>query len=436
MTVPRSAILLEAGGRTYERHGVAVRRLVPVYRGGEDWGEVFTRADAGTIASYVDREGYLRRALANVQRLTYEDLDGDGVREAACVALEAQRDNLITEPENFGAWSTSGGIIKTGGQADPLGGTAAYLLDDPDVAQLSNTALAFTATGDGEKALSLFVRQGSSARSETSLWDQTATTHRHRIAITWSGGVPVLATVTGSGTRYPVSRRGGSWWRIGWSATGVVAANDNRVFIYPAATAGAAADTGTLYAFGAQAEDATFPSSYMKRAGAVVGRAPDTWTLSWPRPPEALTIYAHFVELAQPTWVTISGSPRILQLGASGDTDPRLAVYKDVATDSYTILYDGGTLTGTSPVDLNPVRGDRIELCATLATNGAVAMSGRKNGGTIVAGTPSGANTLGAAWSAQLLSIGCLGATRYADVHLRSLIIASGVYTLPEMAEL
>lgn len=74
MSIPRpSEILVRAGGRTLQRFGVLAigggsRRTL------EEITEVFARADATKCATYLDRDGTMRMASANVPRIHYTGL--------------------------------------------------------------------------------------------------------------------------------------------------------------------------------------------------------------------------------------------------------------------------------------------------------------------------------------------------------------------------
>src|SRR6266550_688182 len=109
--------------------------------------------------------------------------------------LVNQSPQLVTDPENFGNWTINGGITRTGGQADPFGGTAAYLLDSTTPLDTDRIQQTVAFTGNGTKAVSCFLRAGTSTLSAISIFNGTV--HRHLTNITWSGGVPTLSTPGG-----------------------------------------------------------------------------------------------------------------------------------------------------------------------------------------------------------------------------------------------
>lgn len=170
--------------------------------------------------------------------------------------LVNQPAQLVTDPENFGAWTVDGTVGRTSGQTDPFGTTGAYLLDSNAT---SGDAVheAVTYTGNATKAFSIFVKQGTSTLTRVAIW--SGATFRHRVNITWSGGVPSLATVDGSGTLYPVISFGSGWYLVQITAAGVLAADGNQFYIYVDSSGG----LGTIYIFGANTWNAATPAGYI-----------------------------------------------------------------------------------------------------------------------------------------------------------------------------
>lgn len=226
---------------------------------------------------------------------------------------------LVTQPENFAAWSVTGTPVLTAGQSDPFGTVAAYLVDDNDGAAFETIFLVVSFTGNGEKAFSLFVRQGTSASSWFRLRDTTAATDRHTIGISWSGGVPTLSTLVGAGERFPVENFGNGWWRVSGTATGIVAANNN-VFEYgPAAFT--AASTGTGFIFGANAWNDTTYGPY---------RGPTSPGPSgFPTTQEGSLLFVRGAPVSTTAWlragdlIDIVGAPVVLDVTGQVDTNTK-----------------------------------------------------------------------------------------------------------------
>jgi hypothetical protein len=305
-------VLLRVGGRTLARYGTLTQRLAPEARGGEEGKETFTRA---SVKRYRDRSGIGRKAAADVPALEWVDLDGDGVLDTPGILLEGARGQRVANPENFSLWSVTGTPILTSGQSDPFGGTSAYLIEDNDGASNETVFSAPPFVGDATKTVSLFLKQGTAAQSAMNLRDDTAgSIIRHQVLVVWTAGVPALQTVSGAGKLFTPEKWANGWYRCAFSADGVIAANTNNLYLYPAGPTGSA--TGTTYFFGVNAWDALFPSSYQGP-----GETPsvaDALTLSFGFGPMDLTALAR---VYRPHHADVTGAltwaPYICRLGSS-----------------------------------------------------------------------------------------------------------------------
>lgn len=176
--------------------------------------------------------------------------------------------NLVLQSENFGTTWT---LINTATRSAPhtSSGISLDLLGDDDAGNVEGFQQPIVFTGDAVKAISLFVKQGSSTSSVIHLVDTTAPATRLLCAITWSAGLPVVAMSTGTLEGYDTLVDG--VFRIRLVATSVTAANTNNFIIYPANTvAGDATRTGQIYAGGVQAENAAASTAYVKTTTATV----------------------------------------------------------------------------------------------------------------------------------------------------------------------
>jgi len=99
MTPPiASQILFALGGKSLTSLGTLPWRKGLQSRGGEI-AYTLTRADATTCATYIDYDSIIRIALANVARVEWADLDGDGVRETPGLLLEGSRTNTLLQSQ-------------------------------------------------------------------------------------------------------------------------------------------------------------------------------------------------------------------------------------------------------------------------------------------------------------------------------------------------
>jgi hypothetical protein len=189
--------------------------------------------------------------------------------------IEEQRTNLLTYSQEFGSWTNSGATVTANTLLSPDGTTSA-----DTIARATGTADAVyntaTFTGDGVKAVSLWIKKGTSPSTLIALLDATASVYRLWADVTWSGTTPSLAFTNGSllsSTNY-----GNGWWRLEFATTSVTAANTNRVYVYPGRTGSVNGDT--VYCWGAQAENATFATSYIPTVASTVTRSADVATMT------------------------------------------------------------------------------------------------------------------------------------------------------------
>jgi hypothetical protein len=336
-------------------------------------------------ATYRDKLGVGKTAATGIPRISWR-------ANQPHLLLEAARTQLVTDPENFGVWTVGGTPILTSGQADPFGGTAAYLINDDSAAVTESIYEPVTFTADAEKCISVFVKQGTSDDFMLGLYDNTAGAWRHEVTGTWSAGVPSLATFVGAGTRFPVEPYANGWWRVAVSATGVIAANVNRFFLAP--TRDTVGDTGTTFFYGANAWNAVFPTSYQ---GPTLGtKNADSLTFVYNELPQAQAWYLKFVELGS---YATAGTGYV----GIGDASTSGSLYFSFGGGGAYAFTHRTAADVFSAATLNPTEGDLVELLGLLYTDGSVQLLAAKNSGTVVTGTQSAANTMLPTWASTVL---------------------------------
>ena len=276
--------------------------------------------------------------------------------------------------------------------------------------------------------MSIYVKAGTSTRSQFELRDTTAAVTRHIININWASGVPTIATASGTGTLYPVEALANGWHRILISATGVVAANTNVVRLYPDTIAG----TGTVYAWGAQVEDAIVPSSYIKTEGTTVTRNADSLYFPFTAPPQAMTVYVRSVNRGLYTASTLTRYA--IQIGPENvSTDPRFVLYV-AASGTMGALYDDGTTQVLSTSGSAQVLGTIVEHLGQLSSDWKVTIARAYDGGAVAVGTQSAASGASIAWSAPRLYL--TNTTNLASVAFTHVIVAAGEQSMATMRSL
>lgn len=172
---------------------------------------------------------------------------------------------VVVNPQNQSLWTLNGTPIVTGGQADPLGGTNAYKVEDDTAAGDEGVYEDLVFTGaTGTRALRLSIRAGTSTITDWRLRDETAAATRVQLRATWTAGVPSVAVVAGSGTVSTVAGSG-SWYESTFTADSVIAANTNRLSLFGASTGNT--PVGYTYYYGVNAWNSVYSMNYRSTAG-------------------------------------------------------------------------------------------------------------------------------------------------------------------------
>lgn len=226
------------------------------YRAGDSIAQAtFARADT---ASYVAKGlGTLSTAASGKARITWISTAGStGVRNVPALLLERAQTNRVTWSEKLSTWTSVGTVAISSAQADPRGGTAAWLITDASSAELRGKTLAVTLTATSRPGVSVHLKQGTTASTAGVLFQLRATTaaaNRAKVTVTWSSGKPTATINTGSSWMAPEALRGG-WWRISLlGTTAVSTAQAHLLHIYPGGTTGVGLK-GNVYFYGAQVE--------------------------------------------------------------------------------------------------------------------------------------------------------------------------------------
>lgn len=383
----------------------------------------FTRASAG--GATVDSVGKLITPVHSQPRFTMVDLDGDGVREAPSLLLEASSTNLVAPSDGFAGWTLVNATVDSTSESDPFRTKLGSIVNASQSNGSVRKPISFT--GNGTKSISMVVKQGTAMAFGFSIHDVSASTTRHRVDVTWTGGIPVLTTQSGSGMLFPPERLADGWWRVGASVDNVVAANSHQFILY--ASAGAA---GTTLAMSAQTEDRPTPSSCVRTGSSTVARSSDALSWQFLALPQEMSIYLRFIESGG---VIQDGTTRILLHLGSGSS-PRFFVSRGSSSSVYSMTYNSMSVSAIAP-SIAPGYGDISEILCTLPASGRARMLQSVNGGPphisiATADVPMPATP----WSSPILHLNALGGsnpslTRYLDLKL-----AAGVRTLQEMREI
>lgn len=392
----------------------------------------FVRATAGGAVR--DAAGQWRTPGHSAER--WESVTLDGV-ETAGLLLEPQRTNefLRSDELDHASWTKTQVSIVANAAAGP---TKALTLDkvvESAAASVSHrVGQVMTIVAGNPVALSGVVAPGERTRAQLRA---TAGGNIIQASIDTATGV-VTTGQTGTGAVIGSGRialaDGRWWWWVSGTLDGASTAITCEVFLLDAAGATVYTGDGTsgLYLGHLQMEEARVPTSAIATTSAAVTRNQDN--LSYPIlfGPQALTLYARFVERGS-SLDALGGavSARVLQLGSGTGRASLLAT----SGGAYYMRQDTGA---SNRVSAGPTAnwGDLVELCGQLYADGAVQIHTRLNGAAVVAGTKSTALALASTWATNTLYVNAEGTGGVGTGLYLDLVVAAGIRTLDQMAQL
>lgn len=181
-------------------------------------------------------------------------------------AFQWNNHNLVPWSQDFDEWTPIGSPDVDVGEDDPFGGTQGYLLEDDQGGSNEYISTPVTFSTNGQKAVTLFIKEGDSAPtagSQFSIVDTTAVVNRLQINLTWAAGVPQL--VYSFGTKIWIREWLDGWYRLAILSTSVTAANNHEMRLVPALTT---AQTGDVRFFGTTVLDVAIAGGYVVTNGA------------------------------------------------------------------------------------------------------------------------------------------------------------------------
>jgi hypothetical protein len=429
-------ILLRIGGRTLQRFGVlacnGAGRAIPGLV------ETFTRADASTCATYLDRDGILRLAAANKVRIEWVDLDGDGIRETPGILLEGIRVNSLLQSETFdnATWQKTRASISANAITAPDGTlTADKLVEDATAASTHFVAQSLTITADENVADAIFLRAAERTKAQIYLTNG-AGSEGARVDVDLSAGTLSGAVARGSGSLYvsSITKLADGWYRVGLGGKIASGITSGWIIVQLANAGGNVSydgdGTSGLYVWGAQFErGAAFPSSYIKTVASAVTRAADSLTVPFNFGPMDLTVLAR---LARPVHADAAGTLTTgsnLHIYELSSANPKLSGY--FASIARQLLARITTATGSIAPVLAIPAGAQLTVCEqfrALTTGGFARLD--VGGGF---GTDTGPAPSFAAFGDQTLHIGGTGAAG-GELYgvLLDVIVFRGLFSLAE----
>ena len=225
-----------------------------------------------TTATYVGSDGYIKTAAINEPRFEYDPV----TLAPLGILLEGPRTNLLTYSEQFDnvAWTLANGTVTANNTVDPYGNSNAEKLvaSSTTVPYLDQ---AHSVVAGATYTYSIFVKSAEITLISMLLYGTYFNSGGSNPSASFnlSTGTITAQTTTGA----TITNFGNGWWRISvtHTATASGGANNQILRFTNAPTAGQG-----LYAWGAQAEEAFFASSYIQTTSAQVTRLEDDMAIT------------------------------------------------------------------------------------------------------------------------------------------------------------
>ena len=310
-------------------------------------------------------EPLLRTADTNEPRIEY---DADGNLKG--LLIEEQRTNNVTQSEDLTTWSkASGGAVVANQTIAPDGTKTA----DEMVGVVYKTPN----TGSGTRAFSVFLK----AKAGTTAQVRIDVPASNRITVDLTDG-SVLFSTGSSLDSYGVVDVGNGWYRCHIVVTDSI---NNYVIVGEANNA-----SHTLYAWGAQLEAGSFPTSYIPTSGSTVTRNSDVASIN----------VSEFEYNHIESTILVEGEKTARNTGSTG-VFTFVAVHDGGSSDRVLLYYNNAILRG----QLKTANSVVAQFSSEVAEGGKLGLAYKENdvaftsnGGTVNTDTnaamPAGLNTL------------------------------------------
>ena len=245
----------------------------------------FSRVDATTCATYVDSNGIIQTAAANVPRFDHDPANNNA---SLGLLIEESGTNLFTYSEEFDNWGLSG--IKPFG----VGGSIVDAILSPDnqnsadkiVENNANAIHAVTKTSvitptvSTAYTVSVFVKAAERSKLQIKMYGSFTVDPVVNFDLTGN----TAAVAQGSVNNESITPAGGNWYRCSFSST---ANNTNPLSVQFLLRNDAGSvfyqgdDASGIYLWGAQLEaGGSFPTSYIPTTNGAVTRAADVASIT------------------------------------------------------------------------------------------------------------------------------------------------------------
>lgn len=384
----------------------------------------FSRASGGGLVT--DSRGYYRDVAQYQPRFGMIYDAATGLWATPALLLEDARTNSALGSCLFadGTYWTNNADFTLAAAASCIPGQAASKHTDAAGSHWRTQTVGVFVNAQTD-CFSAVVENVDATTTDLVFWDNVTAAALGVARLTWATHAVALAAGTGTvgvrdlgGGRYLV------WLACTGTAAGTGAAgNGRRVAIYPCSS-GVAAKSCILHH--AQMETANaFPSSPVVTVAGAVARAADALSYPFLAPPQAMTLYAKFVERGS---ARSSTSRRVVEVSAA---NPLVLMGQTSGSGVYNITNIDATAGQVmSSAAAAPAYGDTVELRGLLNADGSVQLGQALNNGAEAVAAASAALSLAAAWGTAVLYVN--GPTAGFNAF-QSVKVAPGVRTLADM---
>ena len=223
----------------------------------------------GSGATRRNEQGVIELVASNIPRINYEgfnyDANGAIIPDSGCGSwlFEPQSTNLVTYSSDYSQWSVLNSALLPNNAISPSGVQDASKLNTTTASSRIQVPLSFS----GVNTISIFVKYDGD--DVTVRFERNTSNDRCSFDIS-STGVVFNSAETGI-IDYKIENFGNDWYRLSCVYDG------GNYFQFNGDTTGAG---GSIYIWGAQAEQQSSATSYIPTSGAIVTRLADEATIN------------------------------------------------------------------------------------------------------------------------------------------------------------
>jgi len=245
----------------------------------------FTRA---TTATRINAQGLIETVASGENRLNYSLLDGEVV---GCphLLLEDEATNSIQYSEDFSqsAWTKGNSSIESDTLISPSGILNGSTLTDNTANTIHRLRDSVSLSASTDYSLSIFAKKGTLSNIQLALINTGNSNTASRVFDLENGALGESITIGGTLQDSKITDYGNGWYRCEITAQLGSTPNTYQITLAPQSSGNSTTGNqvtydgdgnGNVYLWGAQLEEGSYPTSYIKTTSAAVTRAAETCT--------------------------------------------------------------------------------------------------------------------------------------------------------------